>query len=90
MSKVIRTLGDFIQDKDFDCIEIREFHVISNYMSFIFIGKAASKNGELISLDGDSYSKDIQIFDYWYWENPEKGIKSGLTIRISPEIGGGT
>lgn len=84
MSKVIRTLGDLIRDKDFDCIEIRELMIVGNHLSSVFIGKAASKNGELISLDGDSYSKDWRVFDYAYWGNSETGVNVGLTVRLCP------
>lgn len=82
MSKIIRTIGDLICEKDYDYIEYREMVPICGRIHSVFMGEAASKDGKLISLDGDSYSEDCKIHDYHEWSAPEKGINTGLTVRV--------
>lgn len=71
------TIGELIKNKDYDYIEYRI--CIPDYDE-IFAGVFKSENGEIISLDGDSYSKDEKIIASEEFQNIEKGITNGLTI----------
>ena len=42
-----------------------------------------SKNGKLISLDGDNYSEDKEIISYKEWYT--RDIKNGLTVIVQGE-----
>lgn len=70
-------VSDLIKNKDYDYIEWR---VTSSDSEEIFFGKSASKDGKLISLDGDSYDEDTEIIRYEEWSNPKKEIQNGLTV----------
>ena len=53
------------------------------YGKDITVGEAASKNGKLISLDGDIiYDEEDAVVEYREWSKPELGIKNGLTVVI--------
>ena len=75
-------ISDLIKNKDYDYIEWR---VTSSDGQEIFFGKAASKDGDLISLDGDSYDEDTEIIRYEEWSNPKKEIQNGLTVVFEGE-----
>ena len=70
------TIGELIKNKDYDFIELRiiepELH------NSVFVGTAKSENGELISLDGDTYRKDFEILAYEEWSG--KKVKNAVTI----------
>lgn len=79
------TVGDLIKNKDYDRINWRM--VVPEHMrdrfggeSHIFVGIAASKGGRLISLDGDSYSRDAEVVMHREWNKPLEGIFNGLTV----------
>lgn len=77
---------DLIKNKDYDYISYRlkmPDDKVRIYGESIFIGEAASKNGKLISLDGDTiYDKQDMVVEYKEWSQPELGIKNGLTVVI--------
>lgn len=53
------------------------------YGESIFIGEAASKNGNLISLDGDIiYDEEDVVVEYKEWRKPEENINNGLTVIV--------
>ena len=79
------TIGELIKDKDYDYISWRVTLPEKAGGGDTFIGESASKNGELISLDGDSYSKETEILRYEEWSDPEKGIENGLTVVYEGE-----
>lgn len=70
------TIGNLIKDKDYDFIELRviepELH------NSVFVGTAKSESGELISLDGDTYCKDVEILSYEEWSG--KKVKRALSV----------
>lgn len=70
------TIRELIKNKDYDFIELRiiepELH------NSVFVGTAKSENGELISLDGDTYRKDVEILAYEEWSG--KKVKNAVTI----------
>ena len=80
------TVGDLIKNKDYDYIEWRAKLPESIGGGDTFFGSCISKNGKLISLDGDSYSKDTEVISFEEWDYPEKNIKNGLTIVYEADI----
>ena len=74
------TVGDLIKNKDYDYISYRTILPSHCGVGDIFTGVAKSKNGKLISLDGDSHSENEEIFLYNEWSKPSIGIENGLTV----------
>lgn len=72
-------IEDLIKKKDYDYIEYR---VTMPSGSNIFAGHFSSKNGKIISLDGDYYSASEEILSYKEWSKPEAGIVNGLTVVV--------
>lgn len=79
------TVGDLIKNKDYDYISWRITLPEKLGGGDTLFGITSSKNGELISLDGDTYSKEIEVLSYEEWDNPEEGIENGLTIVYEGE-----
>lgn len=78
------TIGDLIKNKDYDYVSYR-LKIQSKEDIFpdgIFAGCFKSKDGEIISLDGDTYSKEEEVFEYEEWSKPEEGIQNGLTVTL--------
>ena len=77
---------DLIKNKDYDCISYRlkmPDNKVRIYGESIFIGEAASKNGKLISLDGDIiYDEEDTVVEYKEWSKPECNVKNGLTVVV--------
>lgn len=80
---------DLIYNKDYDYIEWYITLPEDFGKSDIFFGISKSINGELISLDGDSYSEYETVASYNEWSDDELGIKNGLTIIVETEWVGG-
>ena len=76
------TIGDLIKNKDYDYVEYRITIPPIYETDSIFAGAFKTKNGKIISLDGDDYSLDQGIVSYEEWDDPENGIKNGLTIIV--------
>ena len=76
---------DLIKDKDYDYISWRVMLPDNIGNEDIFFGYCASKNGELIPLDGDVYSDKEDVLKYEEWSNPKDGIKNGLTTVIEAD-----
>lgn len=76
------TIGDLIKNKNYDYVSYR---LILPDGYDIFAGCFASKDGEIIPLDGDTYSNDEEVLRYKEWSEPEKGIKNGLTVVVKVE-----
>lgn len=77
------TIGDLIKNKDYDYVSYR---VTLSDGDDIFAGCFASKSGEIISLDGDIYSKNEEVLNYEEWTSPEDDIQNGLTIVVECEM----
>lgn len=77
---------DLIKNKDYDYISYRlkmPDDKVRIYGESIFIGEAASKNGELISLDGDTiYDEEDVVVEYKEWSKLEENIRNGLTVVV--------
>ena len=76
------TIGDLIKNKDYDYVSYR---LTLRDGSDTFAGCFASKEGEIIPLDGDSYSKNEEVLSHEEWNNPKQGVKSGLTVVVKGE-----
>ena len=70
------TIGELIKDKDYDFIELRIYD--SKLHRSVFIGSAKSINGDLLSLDGDTYCKESEVLEYEEWSG--KKVKNAVTI----------
>lgn len=80
------TIGDLIKNKDYDYIELRMIiPELKPEYEDIFFGVCRSENGELISLDRDTYSENEEVIRWEEWSNPEKDIKNGLTVVVEGE-----
>ena len=75
---------DLIKNKDYDYIiwriKLDEEDREKIGEDSIFFGVCCSKNGELISLDGDTYSEEDKVLGHWEFSKPEKGIENGLIV----------
>lgn len=76
------TIKDLISKKDYDYISLRLTLPENAKDNDIFFGVAKSENGNLITLDGDSYEEDSEVVNYEEWTNEEKGIYNGITIVV--------
>ena len=76
---------DLIKDKDYDYISWRVMLPDNVGNEDIFFGCCASKNGKLISLDGDVYSDEEDVLKYEEWSSPEEEVKNGLTVVIEAD-----
>lgn len=73
------TVKDLIKKKDYDYIEWRLL-INEDTDEDMFTGASASKDGKLISLDGDTYSEEVKVERSEEWSRPKKNIRNGLTI----------
>lgn len=79
---------DLIKDRDFDYISWRimlpeRYKDEPEYEEGIFIGCCRSKDGKLISLDGDTiYDEDDVVLKYEEWFDPDNDIYNGLTVVV--------
>lgn len=74
------TIGDLIKNKDYDYVSYR---LALHDGDDTFAGCFASKDGEIIPLDGDTiYDKNDEVLSYREWNKPEEGIQNGLTIVV--------
>lgn len=77
------TIGDLIKNKDYDYVSYRL--TLPDGVD-TFAGCFASKDGEIISLDGDTiYDENDEVLSYKEWSEPEEGIKNGLTVVVEGE-----
>lgn len=79
------TVKDLIIKKDYDYISWRVTLPDEYGGGDTFFGTSRSKNGKLISLDGDIYDENTEIIKYEEWSAPEDGIMNGLTIVYKSE-----
>lgn len=77
------TVKDLIQKKDYDYISWRLTSPKWWDEPDIFLGSCKSINGELIPLDGDSYSENEIVIRYEEWS--KEGIENGLTVVTEAE-----
>lgn len=76
-------IGDLIKNKDYDYVSYR---LTLPDGDDIFAGCFASKDGEIISLDGDTlYDENDEVLSYKEWNKSEEGIQNGLTVVVDAE-----
>ena len=78
------TVGDLIAKKDYDLIEWRVTDVYGTFDGDMLFGFCKSKDGELISIDGDSYYKDEEVLSYEEWSTND--VPNGLTVVTEVEF----
>ena len=76
------TIGDLIKNKDYDYVSYR---LTLPNSDDTFAGCFASKDGEIIPLDGDIYDKDEEVLSYEEWSKQEDDINNGLTVVVKGE-----
>lgn len=77
------TIGDLIKNKDYDYVSYR---LTLPDGDDTFAGCFAPKDGEIISLDGDTiYDENDEVLSYREWSKPEEGIQNGLTVVVKDE-----
>lgn len=77
------TVGDLIKNEDFDWITWRVTTPEDWNEEDMYYGDCKSENGELISLDGDTYSKNEIVKKFWRWSDDD--VKNGLTVVVEAE-----
>lgn len=68
------TLGELVKNKNYDYIEYRvlwENDKICDGIQDDFTGACKAENGEIIPLDGDYYSPNMEIKKYEEWKNDD-------------------
>ena len=75
------TVGDLIQDENYDCIEWRVTTPPDWDEPDMLFGYCESVNGELIPLDGDTYSKSEVVVRYQKFRGGD--VENGLTKIIA-------
>jgi len=80
------TIKELITKKDYDYVSCHLLVTSDNggQPEEVFAGVFRSEKGEIVSLDGDSYSKEKEVVRFEEWSNEEDGIKNGLTIVCRP------
>lgn len=77
------TIGDLIKNKDYDYISYR---LTISDVDDIFAGFFASKDGEIIPIDGDTiYDKNDEVLRYEEWNDLNENIQNGLTVVVKSE-----
>ena len=79
------TVRELISKKDYEYIEFRystpdDWPYLDEEEHSEFWGSCHSINGELIPDDGDVYSQDEELVDWYEWSDEKYGIKNGLTV----------
>lgn len=77
------TIGDLIKNKDYDYISYRVTAPKNVDADDIFFGMCKSRNGELIPLDGDTYSESEEVIRWEEWSTED--IPCGLTVVCEVE-----
>ena len=77
------TIKDLITNRDYDCISLRGIVPEKFGGGDVFFGKCKSINGELISLDGDTYDEKSEVISFQEWSNDN--IQHGLTVVCKEE-----
>lgn len=81
-SKPYPTIRDLIKNKDYEYVSYR-IRWRQEEPDGDFAGCFATKNGEIIPLDGDCYDLNEKVISSEEWSNPKEKIKNGLTIIVN-------
>ena len=74
---------DLIKKKDYDYISWRLEPPKDWFEEDILAGACKSKDGKLISIDGDSYSENEVVIRYEEWSDND--FKNGITVVVKAE-----
>lgn len=92
-TKPYPTIGDIISGKNFDYVSYRGYDekrdfppATGNNTDGEFCGCFKVVNGEIIPLDGDSYSNKETVIASEEWTMPDEGIEKGLTVIVEMEF----
>lgn len=92
-AKPYPTIGEIIAGKDYDYVSYRGYDekrdfppATGNNTDGEFCGCFKVVNGEIIPLDGDSYSNKETVIASEEWTMPDEGIEKGLTIIVEMEF----
>ena len=77
------TIGDLIKNKDYDFISYRVTPPEGRLEEDIFFGVCKSQNGQLISLDGDTYCESEEVLRWEEWSTDK--VARGLTVVCEGE-----
>jgi hypothetical protein len=77
------TVRDIVQDDDYDGIEWRVTSPEDWDEPDMLFGACKFINGELIPLDGDTYSLDEIVVRYQKWSGGD--IQNGMTVVVEAE-----
>lgn len=77
-------IKELIKNKDYDYISWRITLPKSIGGGDTFLGACKSKDGKLISLDGDSYSEDTKVLSHYEWSSGR--VKNGLTVVVKGSL----
>lgn len=70
------TLREIIKDKEYDIIEVRNIGEIDGKPIDTLFGYCRYHKGQLIPMDGDSYSLDMEVEKYEEWEDTDKNAET--------------
>ena len=92
-AKPYPTIGEIIAGKDYDYVSYRGYDekrdfppTTGNNTDGEFCGCFKVVNGEIIPLDGDSYSNKETVIASEEWTMPDEGIEKGLTVIVEMEF----
>lgn len=92
-AKPYPTIGEIIAGKDYDYVSYRGYDekrdfppATGNNTDGEFCGCFKVVNGEIIPLDGDSYSNKETVIASEEWTMPDEGIEKGLTVIVEMEF----
>ena len=78
------TIGELVAEKNYDFVEYRLKVTGSpdDDKYGILVGCFKVEDGRIVSLYGDIYSANEEVFLYKEWRDKKRGIKSGLTVVV--------
>lgn len=82
-NKPYPTIGELIEDKNYDYVSYRISH--EDYEEGVFAGCFHTENGEIIPDDGDIYCKSEKVIASEEWIKPSAGVKNGLMVIVEGE-----
>lgn len=72
--------------KDADVVQLHSIQTYGDNKDICgFCGQCSWKNGVLTPLDGDTYSENMTVYGYKWWNDEKEGIKWGLDILVGTD-----
>lgn len=79
---------DLFVNKDIDVVQLHSIQTYDtgNGKDIVgFCGVCEWKNNQLESLDGDSYSENMNVLGYEWFTNEKEGVKTGVDILVGDD-----